>query len=492
MKTVFNTPVTGLEQKGEKAMKMVKKSFFVVVVLIAVTGAALAYVSTREDRAGVVASTTAVKQGPVTMTVNMVQDKVLTGSDGKAVVALTLEADEILRPDQPPARHADLVVVLDRSGSMSGRKIHDARQAVIRLIDHMTENDRLAVVAYANGVQTVWPLTTMTFGHRRQARAAVAQVATGGGTNLGGGLSQGMAALMQAPVPERQRKLILISDGLANQGITDPRALGNMARGAVEMNGTISTVGVGLDFNEILMTTIADHGAGRYYFLEDPQTFARVFDKELQATRTVAASGMKITIPQANGIRLVNAGGYPITTRENHAIVCPGDLLSGQQRKLFLTFKVPTDKQRRFDLGVFQAQFSANGISQQLHHNSDLTLACITDEKEVMASIDKDGWGEQVLKEDYNQLKEEVATAIRNGQKNQALVKIRAYEEHNRALNATVGSAQVAENLDTDVKSLRQRVENTFTGAPADVAEKKKQRSKALQYESYKIRRDKQ
>ena len=158
------------------------------------------------------------------------------------------------------------------------------------------EDDRLAVVAYSNGVQTVWPLTNMTDTHRRQARAAVQQVYTGGGTNLGGGLSQGIAALMQRDAGPRQRKLILISDGLANQGITDPKALGKLAADAVELAATVSTVGVGLDFNEILMTTIADHGAGLYYFLEDPQTFARIFDKELQATRTVAASGLEIKI----------------------------------------------------------------------------------------------------------------------------------------------------------------------------------------------------
>jgi Ca-activated chloride channel family protein len=331
----------------------------------------------------------------------------------------------------------------------------------------------------------------MTNTHRNQAAAAVRQVFTGGGTNLGGGFSKGISALMQAPARERQRKLILISDGLANQGITDPMALGKMAAGAAEHNFTVSTVGVGLDFNEIVMTTIADHGAGRYYFLEDPRTFAQVFDKELQATRTVAASGLEIRIPQADGVRLVNAGGYPITTQGNVAVVSPGDLLSGQQRTLYLTFQVPTDKERSFNLGAFQARFIDNGVSRNLTHDAELSLACLVDQKAVMASIDKAGWGEQVIQEDYSKLKEEVAEAIRQGRKQQALTKIQEYEERNRKVNVVVGSAKVAKNLDKDVNVLRQSVEDTFTGAPAAVAEKKKQRSKALQYESYQIRRDK-
>jgi Ca-activated chloride channel family protein len=425
------------------------------------------------------------------MTVNMVQDKVLKGSDGSAAVALTLAADEILRPDRPAPQHADIVVVLDRSGSMGGQKIHDARTAVLHLLERLTDKDRLAVVTYSNGASTVWPLTSMTATHRRQAAAAVQRIFTGGGTNLGGGLSQGISALVQAPARERQRKLILISDGLANQGVTDPTALGRMAAGAAEHNVTVSTVGVGLDFNEIVMTTIADHGVGRYYFLEDPRTFARVFDQELQATRAVAASGLEIRIPQTDGVRLVNAGGYPITTQGDVALIRPGDLLSGQERTLYLTFQVPTDKERRFHLGAFQASFVDNGVSRELIHDAALSLACLADEEAVMASIDKAGWGEQVIREEYGQLKEEVADAIRSGRKQQALTKIQEYEERHRTVNAAVGSGKVANNLDKDVTVLRQSVEETFRGAPAAVAEKQKQRAKALQYEGYQIRRDK-
>lgn len=473
-------------------MRMMKRSFIAVWILIAVTGAALAYVNARDDRTGETDAAVTTKQGPVSVAVRAVQDKVLKGSDGRASLALTLAADDVLPSDQPPVQHADLVIVLDRSGSMGGQKIHDARQAVLRLIERLTDNDRLAVVAYSDGVQTVWPLTHMTDTHREQAAAAVQKVFTGGGTNLGGGLAQGIATLMQAPAREHQRKLILISDGLANQGTTDPVALGSMAAGAAEHNFTVSTVGVGLDFNEILMTTLADHGAGRYYFLEDPQTFAQVFDKELQATRSVAAAGLEIRIPQIDGVRLVHAGGYPITIQDGQAVVRPGDLLSGQHRQFYLTFQVPTDKEHRYALGAFQVRFTDNGISRQLTHNPRLSLACLADPKAVMASIDKDGWGEQVLREDYSQLKEEVASAIRMGQKERALTTIREYEASRRKVNAAVGSAQVAQNLDHDVQHLRQSVEDTFAGAPAAVAEKKKQRSKALQYESYQIRRDKQ
>ena len=500
-----------------------KRSLWSLLGFIVTVSAVLAYVAADNNVLAGLIGNKPVVAGPVTVSADLVQDKVLAGSDGQVAVSLTLAAAEIEQLDHAPVQHADLVIVLDRSGSMQGQKINDARQAVMQLVDRLTARDRLALVTYSNGVQTVSPLIAMDDDHRRQVKAAVQKIYSGGGTNLGGGLQEGIATLMQIPAAGRQRKVILISDGLANQGITDPLALGRMAGGAVEQNFTVSTVGVGYDFNEILMTTIADHGAGRYYFLENPNAFAEgfdipegrpvvgflarinrikgpevlvnafaeVFEKEFQSTRNVAASGLEIRVPLKNGVQLVHAGGYPVQIKDGHAIVHPGDLISGQQRKMFLTFKVPTDRERDIDLGHFDVSYQHNGENRNLHSRENLTLACVADKRDVIASIDQTAWGDQVVQDDFNQLKEEVADAIRKGEKDEALKQIHEYEKRTRAVNAAVGSAKVADNLDQELPSLRQSVEATFAGPPAAVAEKKKQASKALQYESYKIRRDK-
>lgn len=472
-------------------MKTYEKSLWRVLGLIVAVAAVLAYVAADHSVMAQLISAKPTTRGPVTVEASLVQEKVLNGSDGKVAVALTLTAAEIEERAPRPVQYTDLVIVLDRSGSMKGQKIHDARQAVLHLIDRLTADDRLAVVTYSNGINTLYPLRPMDARSRQQVRAAVQRIYSGGGTNLGGGLHRGIETLMQTGAHQRQRKVILISDGLANHGITDPGALGNMASGAVENNFSVSTVGVGYDFNEVLMTTIADHGAGSYYFLENPNAFAQVFEKEFEATRNVAASGLELRVPLKDGVQLIHAGGYPIENKDGYAVIHPGDLLSGQQRKLYLTFQVPTDKIRDYQLGGYAVGFTANGATRQLEIEDDLTLACVADPKAVMASIDQSAWGDQVVKEDYNQLKEEVAADIRLGRKEAAISKIREYEARTRAVNDVVGSDKVTDNLEKDVQSLRTSVEETFAGAPAAVAEKKKQRSKALQYESYQIRRDK-
>jgi Ca-activated chloride channel homolog len=486
-----NGEATYPENERSKAMQRDKKSLGSLLGLILVVSMVLAYVAWGHNVLAGLINTRPVAGGPVTVRTSLVQDKVLAGSDGQVAVSLTLNAARIPSQDDRAVPPADLVIVLDRSGSMQGQKIDDARQAVLRMVDRLTAKDRLAVVAYSDSVQLVSPLTPMDDGHRRQVATAIQEIYAGGGTNLGGGLQHGIDILRHSPTSGRQRKVIMISDGLANQGITDPYALGAMAGGAMEGDFTVSTVGVGYDFNEILMTTIADHGAGRYYFLENPRAFAQVFEKELASARHVAAADVEIQVPLENGLQLIQAGGYPVQVKDAHAVIHPGDLLSGQQRTLFLTFKVPVDQERTFILGAFDVTYQHHGAAFHLRSRDKLTLACVTDKKAVLSSIDQGAWGDQVVQEDYNRLKENVADAIRQGEKGEALRQIRAYETRNRAINAAVGSAKVAGNLDKDVKNLQQSVEETFAGPAPAVEAKKKQTSKTLQYESYQIRRDK-
>jgi Ca-activated chloride channel family protein len=472
-------------------MRTYKKGLLLIIGLIAVTSVALAFIAPQAALVGPGVSAAQASDGLVTVNAHMAQDKVLKGSDGAVAMALTLTAAQLPQLAEKPKQAVDLVIVLDRSGSMQGEKIEAARAAVLRLIEKLTPNDRLALVTYSDGVQLVAPLTAMDEGNHQRLFAAVQQVYADGGTNLGGGLRQGIDLFLQTPDSGRQRKVILISDGLANQGTTDPTALGQMAAAASDHHFAVSTVGVGLDFNESLMTTIADHGTGRYYFLEDPLVFAQVFEKEFQNARQVAAADVELRVSLAHGVRLVDAGGYPIQMEQGQAVIHPGNLIAGEQRKLFLTFHVPTDQEQSIPLGGVRVSYTHGGRAHSLDGPRPATIACVNNQKEVLASVDKDTWGEKVVRDEYGQLKKEVADAVRKGDVQAAEQRIQSYETRNRGINAEVGSAAVSDHLEKEVKTLRQNVSETFAGPPAAVAAKQKQTSKALQYESYQQRRDK-
>jgi len=472
-------------------MRTTKKGLLAILALIAITSGALAIIGAKPSVEGPARAVAQVKDRRVTLSSALVQEKVLKGSEGRVAMALTLTAATLPPTQEKIDQPVDLTIVLDRSGSMQGEKIDSARLAVLSLMERLTAKDRLALVAYSDGVQQVAPLTPMDEGSRHRLIAAVNQIFADGNTNLGGGLRQGIDLFLQAPAAGRQRKVILISDGLANEGITDPIALGQMAAAATDHHFAVSTVGVGLDFNELLMTTIADRGMGRYYFLENPMVFAQVFEKEFQQARQVAAAGVILRVPLEKGVRLTSAAGYPIQMDGDQAVIPVGNLVSGETRKLFLNFQLPTGQERTFALGKIHLRYVQDGSEQTLKGLPALTVACVTDPKEVLASMDKDTWGEQVVRDEFNQLKEEVADALRIGDARAAEQRIESYETRNRNLNAQVSSAAVSDHLDNEIKSLRQSVSETFAGPPAAVAAKQKQTSKALQYDSYQKRRDK-
>lgn len=470
------------------------KNFLLISVLIAATGVAMAYSSNPISvlRSNWVADPSrhhAGDDGILAVSGHLIQNKVLQGSEGTVGLNLTLQAAELPATDAYEARNVDMVIVLDRSGSMKGRKIEDARRAVLELLSSLSAEDRFALITYSDGVHIAAGLSSVTTANRVRIASAVNTIRAGGGTNLGAGLQAGIDILISATRHTNAAKVILISDGLANKGLTDIKALSNIAAVAVEKEFAVSTVGVGIDFNEHLMTAIADQGTGSYYYLENPSAFAEVFQKEFYNSQAATVTGVKIQIPVKSEITLVDAAGYPITNQNGHLIFYPGNLRSGQTRKLFLTLKIPTDSQKTFEIDKIKLSYQFGNRSYETALEESFKIACVNDQKKVYSSINKTSWSEKVINEDFNRLKQEVAADIKSGQKQGALKKIDKYYDEREAVNATVGSAHVAENLDKDLKELRTFVKDTFEGAPAAVQQKQKSNAKALQFEGYSGRR---
>lgn len=469
--------------------KNVARPLVVIGTLIAATCAALAWSgATHPDPAPPPASS---REEILTLSGRLTQDKVFIGGNGTATMELTLTADDTTLPDPGGRRPVDMVVVLDRSGSMAGRKLGDARRAVQDLIGRLSERDRFALVSYSSTVRRHSALLPASPGHRSHLLAEVDRIEAGGGTNLGSGLDLGMRLLESDPKNGSLGRLILISDGLANEGVVDPSALGSMAAAAREYGFAVSTVGVGDDFNETLMTAIADRGTGNYYYLAKPAAFAEVFQQEFQSTLAAAATGVTVRVPLSRGMALIDAAGYPVQLEGGAAVFHPGDLRSGQTRRFFLTFQVPARAAARYQIRDIAVAYTHGDVRQTAVLSHPFEIACVTDPAAAVASIRKRVWEKKVLQEDYGRLKSQVAADIRSGRAPQAIEKIRKYQAEQEAINAVVGSAEVDANLKEGVLRLEEMVQETFTGSADEVQAKQKRAAKALQFESYRERRSK-
>jgi Ca-activated chloride channel homolog len=468
------------------------KSLTYLAIMIILTGTAMAWSKVNRTTGAIDCvdiPAPADQDGIVSISGTMTQDKIIFNGNGQVSVALDLKAKKISSLDNSEPQKVDMIVVIDRSGSMQGNKLADAKNAINHLVDNLSADDRFALVSYSNRVIDHTGLLAANQNNKLKFRQEIQKIIAAGGTNLGGGLGQGIKLAAQAAGKGNLRKVVLVSDGLANHGITNPRQLAKMAGQAVKGEFGISTVGLGNDFNEVLMTSIADHGAGNYYYLETPQGFAKVFNQEFSQTRAAVATGIKVMVNLPAGVSLVDASGYPVEIKNNTAVFFPGSLLNGQTRKLYLTFKVPSDKEKDYLLGNIKIDYQHRDEKYSASVDKELKVACVKKEQEVYSSINSKTWEQKVIKDDFNRLREKVATALRQGKKKDAITRIDQYKREQQAVNNVVGSSIVADNLEQEVAELRSSVEETFKGNKADVAKKQKSISKNLQFRGYKERR---
>ena len=201
----------------------------------------------------------------------------------------------------------NLALILDRSGSMQGDKLRYVQQAACHVLDMLDERDRIAVVAYDDQVTLLAPSQPISEHTRGELKRKINELRPGGWTDLSGGWLEGCREVADRLTAEGIHRALLLTDGLANRGITDIEELTHHARELRRRGVATSTFGVGLDFNEQLLEALAEQGGGHFYYIERPDQIPDVFRRELGELLTVVAreAFLSITIPSGVAVELL-------------------------------------------------------------------------------------------------------------------------------------------------------------------------------------------
>lgn len=228
-----------------------------------------------------------------------------------------------------------LAVVIDRSGSMNGRPIENAKRAAMKVLEQLDAADSFTLVTFSSAAQTVVPMRRATPDNIAAARAAIAQIFDDGGTCISCGLTQAVNELSMTPVRDGLRRMVMMSDGQANEGVYDRAELARMTSDIAAKGVSVSTVGVGLDFDEVTMTNLATVGRGNYYFVEDTGNLDAMFQRELGGLSETVAMDARLTIEPGPNVKLVEAYGYPTVHVGMGMLEVPiADLRAGETRKI--------------------------------------------------------------------------------------------------------------------------------------------------------------
>ena len=200
----------------------------------------------------------------------------------------------------------NLVVVIDRSGSMQGEKLREAKRCVLDLADRMADTDQIGLVQYDDEVDVLLELQPVGDVRGRLA-VAVQSIKSAGSTNLHGGWLKGGELLAPLAGREAVCHVILLSDGQANHGVVDPTAICEQVAELAAAGITTTTVGVGIDFNESLMTAMARAGGGRAHYGERAIDLAEPFDAEMGLLTHLQWRDVRLSLTHAPaGLRLLN------------------------------------------------------------------------------------------------------------------------------------------------------------------------------------------
>lgn len=257
-------------------------------------------------------------------------------TDSAIYVYLEAQAAKVDTPESRKPLNVNLVI--DRSGSMRGDKLAYAKQALAFIVQHLQSDDRLSLVQYDDEVNVL--AANREAADKASLFRLIDQIEVGGMTNLSGGMMEGIEQAKQGREANRISRVFLLSDGLANRGVKDPRQIGLTAQQAYRETGiSLSTFGVGNDYDENLMITLAEYGGGTANFIGLPDEIPNVFAEELQDLLAVVAQNAKLELSYpADLLRFDRHYGHPVQDEVGKVTIALHDLFSEDRKGALLRF----------------------------------------------------------------------------------------------------------------------------------------------------------
>lgn len=259
------------------------------------------------------------------------------GDPQNTVLKITLDAPSApAHVSRPPV---NVSLVLDRSGSMNGTKLEQAKAAAIEALSRLGKNDVFSLVVYDDNAHTIIPAQ-----HPEDVNhiaGIIRQIRTGGSTALFNGVSLGAAEIRKNIEKDFVHRILLLSDGIANVGPSQPEDLGRLGAALLKEKISVTTMGVGMDYNEDLMTRLSQKSDGNTYFVESGNDLPRIFASELGDVLNVVARQVRLHITLQGDVEPVTIIGREGRINGRKIELSMNQLYGAQQKYALVEVKLP-------------------------------------------------------------------------------------------------------------------------------------------------------
>jgi Ca-activated chloride channel family protein len=358
--------------------------------------------------------------------------RILQGSPGETFVLLEASAGEGEGEARPGSSH--LAIVIDRSGSMKGDRIRNAIAGAVEAIDRLADGDLVSVLAFDTTVSTVVPTTALDPSQRALVRDRIRGIVVGGDTCISCGLEEGLRELGR--VVGKVDRMILLSDGEPTAGVRTVEGFAGLADQARRQGVSVTTIGVGISYNEKMLGGIAQKAGGDHSFIEDTASLQRVFQAQADKLRATVARDVTATVDLAEGVEVLSVADRTFS-RQGRRVVVPLDSFARRDdQTVLLRVRVPTGAAGKVPVAGVSLDYTDVVRGTAGHCEGRLEVGVGADQSEIDGVV-----GGRVQRTKTADVLIEVNELLEKGKVEEAKLRITRQEQ---ALAAAAASARAA------------------------------------------------
>ena len=317
-----------------------------------------------------------------------------SGKPGARILEIKLTAQ--VQPSDKPRIPLNLALVIDRSGSMHGEKLHFVKEAAAHVIDLLGADDRAAIIIYDDKVETLLESQLLTEAVKREAKAKIRGIRSGGSTFLYGGWLAGCREASEAIREESFNRTLLLTDGLANVGVRDVGTISMHAQELFTRHISTSCFGVGHDYDEHMLESIANHGGGSFHFLETVNAIPLVFEREFDEIISVTLRDVQLALTLPAKAQAKVSAGWRAKREGDRLTVFLGSLMAGQSQPVYLQLS-NLEAPKGGELPIPVRLTGVDGDQVEHIIESTLTFTVVPAAEEAAAAQDADLMGRFAL-----------------------------------------------------------------------------------------------
>jgi len=381
------------------------------------------------------------------MTTVEIDRPVLLAGDGKPVYVLVrFKVAEVSPEAGKDRRPVNIALALDRSGSMADQgKIEYLKKAAMAVVERLGPKDRLAVVEYDDQVTVAWPSAPV------EAPALIKKVIDDltprNMTDLTAGMMEGVAQVRKHLRADAVNRVFLLSDGLANRGVTNPREIRKLVRKAKTQGVPVTTLGLGLEYNEDLMQDIADNSGGNYHYIEGPSQMAGIFQRELSELFQIAARNVDFRFTPGRIVRDFQIFGYTTRNEGGATVVELPDFHTGETRSVVIRLALKEAGAGPLRLGDITFSYEDAEAGHRTHERRELSADVTNNPDTVRHAWNREAMIEAALVE-TEAGHEASLRLLAAGQWQQAERQLQSMAKGLSARNASLNDIRIAKKIE--------------------------------------------